>query len=360
MLLPEGFYDQAEETDRKPKDRKEGHDKYRIDTLRELKAGIQNAIKLELATIPPYLCALYSIHEGTNRMATGIIRSVVMEEMLHLCMAANLLNAIGGEPVIDHTTMLDYPGPLPVIDAGFEVGLQRFSPNALKTFLQIEMPAVRAKAPSNGVPHSIGQFYSAIFSSLKTLSYGNEKFFKHNSGHQITAEHYYGSGGKLVAVDSLETAEQAICEIVGQGEGIDGTIDDGIPGDFGDGFELAHYYRFNELAAGRRYQKDDSTGRPPSGAPIEVDWGAVYDMQPNPKLKDFGHNPELKKKALEFNKTYAALLSGIQSACKGKPQILNDAIPLMYELKYQAVGLMKIPIGKTGLTAGPTFEAVQQ
>lgn len=43
-----------------------------VDRLRDL---LEAAVKLELATIPPYLCALYSTHPGTNLEATMVIRS---------------------------------------------------------------------------------------------------------------------------------------------------------------------------------------------------------------------------------------------------------------------------------------------
>ena len=51
-----------------------------VDQLRNL---LQQAVMLEHSTIPPYLCALYSIKEGTNLESAAIIQSVVMEEMLH-------------------------------------------------------------------------------------------------------------------------------------------------------------------------------------------------------------------------------------------------------------------------------------
>ncbi len=56
------------------------------------------AIKLEHATIPPYLTALYSIKPDprkSNHDSYNIIRAVAVEEMLHLTLAANLLNAVG-------------------------------------------------------------------------------------------------------------------------------------------------------------------------------------------------------------------------------------------------------------------------
>jgi hypothetical protein len=55
-------------------------------------------MKVEHATIPPYLLALYSIHPGTNLDATQVLRVAVVEEMLHFTFGANLLNAVGGKP----------------------------------------------------------------------------------------------------------------------------------------------------------------------------------------------------------------------------------------------------------------------
>jgi hypothetical protein len=330
-----------------------------IDTLQKLREQLKTAIKIELATIPPYLCALWSIKEGTNGVATGIIRSVVMEEMLHLCLASNILNAIGGKPEIDEKTMLEYPDHLPQNAGKFKVGLIKFSPEAIKTFLEIEKPAKGDKPPvvtPSGIEfQSIGQFYTAVKWALEQQG---EKIFKAESN-QLTAENYYGSGGKLIAVHNLTTAKQAIDEIIGQGEGIDRTIVDGIPGNFKDQVELAHYFRFKEIAKGRRYKKDDTTQGDPTGEPIDVDWGAVHNMTPNPKIeKDYHDYPEIAEKAREFNRTYAQLLKNINDACTESPESLKVAIPQMYDLKYQAIGLMKTPLGQTGLYAGPTFEPV--
>src|SRR3954468_5147539 len=110
--------------------------------LEELKQQLQTALELEHSTIPPYLCALYSIKAGTNLMAVEIIKSVVLEEMLHMIMVANLLNAIGGAPKIgeDETSQKgkfipEYPTSLPGnVIPELNVGLCYFSKSSIKTF----------------------------------------------------------------------------------------------------------------------------------------------------------------------------------------------------------------------------------
>ena len=58
-------------------------------------------MQIELYTIPPYLCALYSIKDGTNREARDVIQTVVMEEMLHMALVANLLIAVDGQSKVN-------------------------------------------------------------------------------------------------------------------------------------------------------------------------------------------------------------------------------------------------------------------
>src|SRR5262249_8024123 len=82
----------------------------RITTMESLREHLQWAIELEHCTIPPYLCALYSLDAGRNPEASEVVASVFLEEMLHLALAANLLNAVGGGPRIDSPRMLPgYP-----------------------------------------------------------------------------------------------------------------------------------------------------------------------------------------------------------------------------------------------------------
>ena len=64
-----------------------------ISTLERLRDHLQWAMELGHFTIPPYLCALYSLDTSRNLQASEVIRSILVEEMPHLMLAANLLNA---------------------------------------------------------------------------------------------------------------------------------------------------------------------------------------------------------------------------------------------------------------------------
>ena len=57
---------------------------------------LQKAVELEHSTIPPYLTAMFSVKPGANRRIGELIRSIVIEEMLHMTISANILIAIGG------------------------------------------------------------------------------------------------------------------------------------------------------------------------------------------------------------------------------------------------------------------------
>ena len=83
-------------------------------TIDDLRCMLQTAIRLEFSTLPPYLTAFFSIREGCNVEVQDLICSVVMQEMLHMAQAANLLIALGGRPIINsHCFAPVYPGPLP-------------------------------------------------------------------------------------------------------------------------------------------------------------------------------------------------------------------------------------------------------
>jgi hypothetical protein len=346
----------------------------KIETVEDLKDFLGLALKLEHATIPPYLTALYSIRPGTNSDAWHIIRVVAVEEMLHLTLAANMLNAIGGAPDLTGDDFVaDYPARLSDGETDFWVNLERFSESAVDTFLMIERPkrpqpgaAPRALVErrvtnpacellkvSRETPqvqfYSIGEFYAEIGRGFNTL---HEKLgpglFAGDPNRQVTAGYYYSGGGALFPITNIEGAREAVRLIAEQGEGYDGGI-------FNRDNELAHYYRFQQLKFKRYYLPGDKPDHP-TGPPLNVDFSAVYPIKTNAGFNDYPKGSELYTAAVEFANDYRQFRALITQAYTGRPELLQAAVARMFALKEQAITIIRNPIpGSDGVNAAPTF-----
>ena len=346
----------------------------KITTVDELHTYLHAAMQLEHATIPPYLTALYSIHPGTNSDAYHVIRVVVVEEMLHLTLTANILNAVGGTPDLTGPDFVPvYPAALPDGEKDFTVDLQPFSEHAVNTFLKIERPAkapdeasrlvrrdrpgVQLLAASPGDPgmqyYSIGEFYAEIGRGLEYLQDQAAKdggdIFVGDPARQVTPEYYYSGGGEMIPVTDLASAKAAAELVAEQGEGLGGKIYDTED-------ELAHYFRFQQLLLGRYYQTGDKADDP-TGPPLDFDWSAVYPVKMNARLQDYPDGSELYAAAVEFNESYADFLGVITRAYTGQPELLLEAVPGMFRLRDRMTRLIHNPIpGMAGVNAAPTFE----
>lgn len=322
--------------------------------VRRLREALQHGLMLEHATIPAYLCALYSIEDGSNVEAADIIRSVVMEEMLHMVLVANVLNAVGGEPSVNHAGFVPrYPTQLPYSDGKLVVGLRRFSPEAVETFLAIERPEPADARPLVEGYDTIGQLYAGIELELTALG---EKVFTGKPDRQIgPGRFYYGGAGDPIVVRDLTSALAALDLVVDQGEGLDHTIHEG-PHAIGATDELAHYFRFRQIAVGYHYRESDVANAPPTGPRLAVDWDAVLPMRDDPSVGELPPGSDVRRISEAFNRTYGVLLDHLHRAFNGEPDELIAAVPLMYDLRWQAVALMRIPCGAGGATAGPSFE----
>lgn len=336
-----------------------------IDSLARLSEHVQWAIELEHFTIPPYLCALFSLDPGRNPDAAEVIRTVVIEEMLHMTLAANLLNAVGGRPQVDVPQMLPgYPGCLPHSNQSFEVPLMRFCPEALDVFLMIEQPSAPGGPPLGECYETIGQFYSAIEHGLRALCarHGEAAVFSGDPSRQVTNELYAGGGGRIIPIHDLATALDALAEIVEQGEGAEQVdiwdrscnLDDPACR------ELAHFYRFEELKLGRRYLPGVTPPAGPTGEPLTVDWDGVRRMRSNPRTGDHAPGSPIRKAQDDFNTAYCEVLGLLDQAFDGMPHLLEFAIGAMYGLSEMADALMRVPDTETdgAWMAGPSFEYV--
>jgi hypothetical protein len=340
----------------------------------ELFRLLQTAMELELSTIPPYFTALVSIHPYANRVSANLIRSVMMEEMLHMTLVGNLVSSLGGTVRMGPDNVPSYPLRLnfegkTFKDRAFDVNLEAFSPAAIDTFLQIELPtelATRQKATAafpeidiSGI--TIGAFYDDIIARLKKMcdEFGEPAVFCGDPSLQVNPQFYWGSGGSPVIITSFATAKEAMEEIIEQGEGGGASIYDPDEHYADTQYDLAHYFRFNEIALGRRYQPGDTPDGPPTGEPLEVDYEAVYPIKRNPKSADYAAGSRLAQLNDEFNRKYTVMLSQIAEAFNGTPHALYDAIINgMHALTPIAGEMMALPIdGDPGGAHGaPSFE----
>ena len=315
---------------------------------------LRTAIGVELGTLPPYLYALYSIRPGTNAPAVARIKSVALQEMIHLCLACNILNALGGDPVLQPQT---YPGPLPG-DIGppggdpLTIRLLPFSADAMDQAMKIEQPEnppdfpVRTLFAVEAQPQAvtIGQFYAALDELVKGLPAGDWQ----QNRNQIVGDQFFA--GQVFAINGYADAHNAIQQIVSEGEG---AKDD--PLDFQ--HEPAHYYRFGEIYHDKVLTKDTNPlGYAWGPQPLGVDWSAVYPAISDPGSHDFSHDPPAAQHAQEgCDAAFAALINELNGAVSGQSGALGQAVRAMFDLRTAALHAFTTPLAGGTQVAGPAF-----
>jgi Ferritin-like len=225
-----------------------------VKDLEWIKRSLQSAVELEFSTLPLYLSAMFSL-EVQNYTAYNIIRSVAMEEMVHMSIAANILAAIGGTPAIKHIRVAYPTQGLPGgCEPDLHIGLANFSKNQLKNFMRIEVPeclvselALPAKYPT------IGVFYKNIKSAIrKNADAVREAAKKGGTSNQVGDNIGFTKFLYDPAKDPVKMFCTGINEILEQGEGADAKDLLTSP-DFET--EESHYAKFAELYYGATYKK---------------------------------------------------------------------------------------------------------
>lgn len=332
----------------------------------EVRKYLQAAIELEHATIPTYQTALYSIKPGTNPEAAGIIASVAREEMLHMAIAANVLNAIGGSPVIDKPGFIPvFPGPLPMGIGDLSISLEKLTRGLVfNTFMAIEEPeqkldlpvkeprlaslmALRAP-PATADYATIGQFYTAIIQKIRELG---DAAFQRPSHPQVVDNTWYPPS-QLFPVTDVDSAARALTVIIDEGEGTTRSPLE-TPGG-----AVAHYYRFAEIVYARRLVRDASAPNQfsYSGAPVPLDPSGVWNLLANAKSVDYAPGSEARRISDRFNYSYTSLLKALHETFTGKPETLKAALAVMFELKLLGGNLVATRVAGTEYQAAPTFE----
>lgn len=183
----------------------------REQALSELAAALQLAVEVELATIPIYLYAYYSIDRKPNRFpdtelsrwadeAGAWIMSVAVEEMLHMSLSANILYSLGEDPQLykrspgPYPTNLPHHGRLGPDAQPLEIPLAKLSFEQLWCFLEIEFPAAKDAKPQADNWATIGQLYSYVRCIIYSDHIKDEDFRAREEdgslGQQIQATNY--------------------------------------------------------------------------------------------------------------------------------------------------------------------------
>jgi hypothetical protein len=299
---------------------------------------------------------MYSLDPVRNGEIYAIIDSVVVEEMLHLTLSSNVLNALGGVSQINHPGFIpSYPGPLPGgVESDLKVNLAPFSMQQLQTFLTIEQPEDPLHLPvlaanvalSNTI--TIGEFYTAIINAIAALGDGA---FVNPPHQQVGPDLVEGS----VVVTDVASAHHALSIIIQQGEGTTSSPVEGPGG------QVAHYYRFQQIEKGQLLEKVPGTNPPQyafSGATVTFDPQGVYPLPTNPGAPPGYPAHSVQSFANDnFNYTYTSLLLALHDLFSGnnnKAQ-MGRAVGLMMSLKGQAKAMMTgIPDPK--IIAAPSFQ----
>jgi hypothetical protein len=313
-----------------------------VHDLNWLREALQVAVELELATLPPYLTARWTI-KSPGDAVSRTIKQIAREEMLHLGLACNLLTAIGGTPVIaDEAVVPKYPGPLPWgIRPGLIVSLRLLDRDQAHAFMEIERPQHDPLAFAGGAgPATIGEFYTAILEAFRALD------------PPLSVEHQLQGPLDLFVIDTLAAVEQAIWLISVQGEGST-TSPEESPG------MLAHYYEFGEIFHGRRLIK---VGNRYEYAGPEVPLPDVYNMADVP---EGGYQrPDVPDMAVwdmveRFDRTYSELLRLLEQAwAQGDSALLWASLETMGTLQMTGRDLIATPRPDSQENYGPSFRYV--
>jgi hypothetical protein len=201
--------------------------------LAHLHGHLQDAISLELWTIPYYLSAMYSIRDPATE-AYQLIQSVVYQEMLHTQLICNLANAFGvaprleapvyGLPEIPHLNFkLDAPNPTQDYRP-YSTDIGPLDELRINTMCLIEYPQWRSRTRPDLQQDrtnygSIGEFYDAIRVGVSELrghlrgEVNQVDFFGSFYNHLPTATiSKFGEEGYAQAMELIDV-------IVDQGEG---------------------------------------------------------------------------------------------------------------------------------------------
>ncbi|QQX79612.1 ferritin-like protein [Shewanella sp. KX20019] len=310
-------------------------------TQDNLEEALQQAIEIEIATIPVYLSTYYSINRTpdqkelikgfTKRLidkgetkqnaatkalalsakimvfanrAGANIMSVVVEEMLHMSLSSNVKQSLFGNPELVGKSPSIWPAYLAGHEPEFPINRAKLSIEQLETFKKIESPVpIDANLRfTSAIPYfTIGDFYQGIEDCIRDhfcckdnyhpdrpqlvpnrgyYAQNNIDTIYYDKQHKPVYENAADAGGLIHVVDQA-SALKALKTVVDQGEGKNVTD----PFDDDSCHELSHYYKFALLQEElkdikRQFQKE-------FGCEFDVENHFIHDFADNAETQDY-------------------------------------------------------------------------
>jgi hypothetical protein len=307
--------------------------------------SLQLGLEIEFSTVPLYLYAMWSLDDTSLAGVPGaVLKKIVVQEMLHMGIVANILAGLGGKPLfvnqdLHKDVVPKFPGMLKAgVHASLVAHLQPMTTKLLlDAFMVIEEPD--HVPPGAGGPEfkptgekTIGKFYGEITWMLNKLGDAT----KLDPNKQIDLTNVFGSAPSQF--QTVADAKKGVDIIVSQGEGAGG-------GPFVTGQEPAHFYQFAQL----HYD-----GKLTEPAP-----GTFAYTQNEPTLK-FNTLPGVPSDppasgSVNFDRTYSQMLQDLQDNWDNgaSGDLTTSVFSTMPALKVAGIALMK---NKTG----PSFNFIPQ
>ena len=313
-----------------------------------LRQALQSAIALEHSTLPLYTAAMLSL-EVQNYPTYNTIRSVLMEEMVHMATAANMLAAIGGTPDIKR---LDprYPrqGLPGGVEPDLELGLVQLSRPQLRNFMRLEAPLflLADEYRAESYP-TIGGLYVAIKEAITDNAAAVRRAFAVGGlANQVGDNIGFNTFIPAPGVDPVALLHAGVDEIIEQGEGSRrGTIHAGPAYQN----EESHYGKFAELWYGAHYEppqppvplSTETEARYFRGDPIP--WPEVINTLAVPSdgyariLALDPDGPAVQTSLESFDAVYSGMLLSLHNMWNGPLETLwptfGEAVKSMMELR---------------------------
>ncbi|MFH8774342.1 ferritin-like protein [Streptomyces sp. NPDC017958] len=313
-----------------------------------IRSALQTAIELEHSTLPIYTSAMLSL-EVQNFTSYNTIRSVLMEEMVHMSIAANMLAAIGGRPRIKD---LDPKFPSHGLPGGVEpdlhIGLARLSKPQLRNFMRLEAPLflLPEEYGHEDFP-TIGKLYAQIKDAIVANA---AELRAAVQGGGVANQVGDNIGFKTIVptpgVDPVDQLLEGIDEILQQGEGAaSGTIRAGAAYQH----EESHYGKFAELWYGRTYREPEpAVELTPETEAVhfqgaKIDWPSVINTLAVPAdgydklLAEDPDGKEITEALLVFDQDYTDMMAHLDAMWNGDPEqqwpTFGEAVHNMMKLR---------------------------